>query len=49
MKYRRYKKVARKTRVSIHERPSEADGRRFGDWKMDLIVGKGQKGHILTL
>lgn len=56
MKYRRHKKVARKTRVrnipdrvSIHERPSEADGRRFGDWEMDLIVGKGQKGHILTL
>nr|CRY97338.1 hypothetical protein [uncultured prokaryote] len=56
MKYRRHRKVARKTRVrnipdrvSIHERPSEADGRRFGDWEMDLIVGKGQKGHILTL
>lgn len=26
-----------KNRVSIHERPVEADGRRFGDWEMDLI------------
>lgn len=56
MKYRRHRRVARATRVrnipgrvSIHERPVEADGRRFGDWEMDLIVGKGQKGHILTL
>lgn len=56
MKYRRHKKVPRKTkvrnipgRVSIHERPAEADGRRFGDWEMDLIVGKGQKSAILTL
>ena len=36
-------------RVSIHERPAEADGRRFGDWEMDLIVGKVQKSAILTL
>ena len=48
MKYRRHKKLPRKTvatnipgRVSIHQRPAEADGRRFGDWEMDLIVGKG--------
>ena len=35
-------------RVSIHERPSEADGRRFGDWEMDTIVDS--HGHaILTL
>ena len=26
-------------RKSITERPLEADGRRFGDWEMDLIVG----------
>lgn len=52
----RHKKVARKTkvrnipdRVSIHERPAEADGRRFGDWEMDLIVGKNGKGAIITL
>ena len=36
-------------RVSIHQRPAEADGRRFGDWEMDLIVGKGQKSALLTL
>ncbi|MGK4272388.1 IS30 family transposase, partial [Parabacteroides johnsonii] len=34
---------------SIRERPLEADGTRFGDWEMDLIVGKGGKGAILTL
>lgn len=36
-------------RVSIHDRPAEADGRRFGDWEMDLIVGKWHKDAILTL
>mgnify|MGYP003417680330 FL=1 len=36
-------------RVSIHERPKEADGTRFGDWEMDTIVGPGNKGAILTL
>ena len=25
-------------RTSIHDRPSEADGKRFGDFEMDLIV-----------
>ena len=25
-------------RTSIHDRPQEADGTRFGDWEMDLIV-----------
>ena len=29
-----------KNRVSIHERPQEANGKRFGDWEMDLIVDK---------
>ena len=37
-----------KNRVSIHERPKEADGKRFGDWEMDLIVDKDQNG-ILTM
>ena len=37
-----------KNRVSIHERPPEADGTRFGDWEMDLIVDKNQNA-ILTL
>lgn len=37
-----------KNRTSIHERPQEADGKRFGDWEMDLIVDKD--GHaILTM
>lgn len=35
-------------RTSIHQRPAEADGRRFGDWEMDTIVDS--YGHvILTL
>lgn len=35
-------------RTSIHERPTEADGKRFGDWEMDTIVDS--YGHaILTL
>ena len=25
-------------RTSIHQRPPQADGKRFGDWEMDLIV-----------
>ena len=37
-----------RNRVSIHERPAEADGKRFGDWEMDLIVDcKGNA--ILTM
>jgi len=38
-----------KNRISIHERPKEADGRRFGDWEMDTIVGPENKGAIVTL
>lgn len=35
-------------RTSIHQRPAEADGTRFGDWEMDTIVDS--YGHaILTL
>lgn len=56
MKYRHHKRRLRHTkatniadRISIHERPAEADGRRFGDWEMDLILEKGQKSAILTL
>ena len=37
-----------KNRVSIHERPPEADGTRFGDWEMYLIVDKDHNA-ILTL
>jgi IS30 family transposase len=36
-------------RVSIDQRPSEANGRTFGDWEMDTIVGKDGKGAIVTL
>ena len=36
-------------RVNISERPEEADGRRFGDFEMDTIVGKGNHGAMLTL
>ena len=56
MKYNRHGRPARTTkvrnipgRVSIHERPAEADGKRFGDWEMDTIVGKDGKGAIVTL
>lgn len=37
-----------RNRVSIHDRPSEADGTRFGDWEMDLVVDKDSNA-ILTL
>lgn len=35
-------------RTSIHDRPQEADGKRFGDWEMDLIVDSCGNA-ILTL
>lgn len=56
MKYNRHGRPKRNTKVknipnrtSIHDRPAEADGKRFGDWEMDTIVGKDGKGAILTL
>lgn len=56
MKYRRhiYRKKPTKVnfipnRVSIHDRPPEADGTRFGDWELDLIVGKGQRSALVTI
>ena len=36
-------------RTSISERPKEADGIRFGDFEMDTIVGKNNRGAIVTL
>lgn len=36
-------------RISISERPKEVDGSRFGDFEMDTIIGKGNRGAILTL
>lgn len=55
LKYRRRLSRQRPTkatnipnRTSIHERPNEVDGKRRGDWQMDLIVDSF--GHaILTL
>lgn len=55
LKYTRRLRAARVTkatnianRTSIHLRPKEADGKRFGDWEMDTIVDPF--GHaILTL
>ena len=57
MKYRRHKHKQYKTagksmipdRVSIHDRPQEANGKRFGDWEMDLVIGAGQKSAVLTI
>ena len=56
MKYNRHGRKDRTTkvknipnRVSIHDRPFEANGKRFGDWEMDTIIGKNGKGAILTL
>ena len=37
-----------RNRISIHERPAEAYGKRFGDWEMDLIVDKDNHA-ILTM
>ena len=44
-----YPSKAIPNRTSIHERPKEADGRRFGDLEMDTIVGKNNKGAIVTI
>ena len=57
MKYRRHNGHKRKAsgrtlipnRISIHQRPIEADGTRCGDWEMDLVIGKGQKSAVLTM
>lgn len=56
MKYRRHIKIPKITkatnipnRVSIHQRPIQADGKRFGDWELDLIVGKGQRSALVTI
>lgn len=57
MKYRRhqarpYKNAGKSMipdRVSIHDRPDDADGKRFGDWEMDLVIGAEQKSAVLTM
>ncbi|MCH3980424.1 MAG: IS30 family transposase [Prevotella sp.] len=43
------KRVVIPDRVSIHLRPPEADGKRFGDFEMDTIVGSNNQGAILTM
>ena len=43
------KRVVIPNRTSISLRPKEADGKRFGDFEMDTIVGKGNHGAILTI
>ena len=43
------KRVSIPNRTSISERPKEADGKRFGDFEMDTIVGKCNHGAIVTL
>ena len=56
MRYRRKRKAERRptkatnipNRVSIHQRPPEANGKRFGDWEMDLVVDSKQRA-LLTL
>ena len=35
--------------TSIADRPMEADGKRFGDFEMDTIIGKGGHGAIVTI
>ena len=51
MKYRlrpKSRHLPIKDRLSIHERSMEVDGKRFGDFEMDLIVDPDQHA-ILTL
>ena len=43
------KRVIIPDRTSIHQRPPEADGRRFGDFEMDTIGGGNNQGAILTI
>ena len=43
------KRIFIPNRTSISERPTEADGKRFGDFEMDTIIGRGNHGAIVTL
>ena len=39
-----------KNRVSINERPEIVDMRgRVGDWEIDLVIGKGHSGALVTI
>jgi len=44
------KKIAIKNRITIDQRPEIVNaGERFGDWEIDTIVGKDNKGAIVTM
>jgi IS30 family transposase len=44
------KQVAIKNRISIEERPEIINKKqRMGDWEIDTIIGKNQKGAIVTI
>ena len=43
---KRDKKILSGNRKSIDERPACADGKRFGDWEMDLIIGPGNSSAL---
>lgn len=43
------KRIPIPNRIPLSERPKEANGKRFGDFEMDTIVGKGNHGMIVTL
>ena len=50
IKYASKRKSRIKDRVSIHERPEIVDEKtRLGDFEIDTIIGKGQKGAIVTI
>jgi len=50
VKYATKRKSRIKDRVSIHKRPSIVDDKtRLGDFEIDTIIGKGQKGAIVTM
>ncbi|MFT5708784.1 MAG: IS30 family transposase [Oceanospirillaceae bacterium] len=39
-----------KKRVSVDERPQVVDDKsRIGDWEIDLVIGKGHSGALLTI
>jgi IS30 family transposase len=43
-------KITIKNKVSIEQRPSIVDSQeRYGDWEIDTIVGKDNKGAIITI
>ena len=42
------RRISIPNRISISERPTEVDGKRFGEFEMYTIVGKGNHGAIVT-